>query len=110
VFYGQNQVVFIDRGEVDGLKPGNRLFVIRKGDAWHQSLPSPSSARRIALESDSPAQIERVPRPSNESVLPEEVVAEIRVITTRQRSAMCVVTASRREVEPGDSAFARKGY
>src|SRR5690606_25235252 len=63
VFYGQNQVVFIDKGEKDGLVPGNRLFVVQKGDAWKKSLAPGAEPTRIALESDSPASIERVPTP-----------------------------------------------
>jgi hypothetical protein len=108
--YGVNQVVFIDKGEEDGLKPGNRLFVVRRGDAWHQTLASPSFATRISIESDSPAATESIPRPREEYKLPEEVIGELRVITTRARSAMVVVTSSTREIEPGDVAFARKGY
>jgi hypothetical protein len=110
VFYGQNQVVFLDRGEQDGLHPGNRLFVIRKGDSWHQTLPSNSSAQRIAIEKDDPAAVETVPRPRDESKLPEETYAEIRVITTRDHSSMALVTNATREIEQGDTAVARKGY
>ena len=108
--YGQNQVVFIDRGSEDGLKPGNRLQMLKKGDQWHKSLTTRSSARRIALESDSPADTESVPRPPSESNLPEEVQAELRVISVRKHTAMCLVSSSRREIENGDIAYARKGY
>ena len=109
-FYGQNQVVFIDKGEEAGLKPGNRLFVVRKGDAWHRTQPTKAAAKRIALEDESPAATESVPRPRDEQALPEEVVAELRVINLRKKTAMCIVTASRREIDPGDKAVARKGY
>lgn len=108
--FGQNQAVFVDQGQEAGLKPGNRLFVIRKGDAWHQTLTTGSSDKRIALEDDSPAATERVPRPRDASSLPDEVLAELRVISVRKNSALCLVTASRREIEPGDAAFSRKGY
>ena len=47
-FYGQNQVVFINEGERAGLKPGNRLFIVRRGDAWHQSMATSTAAQRIA--------------------------------------------------------------
>jgi len=110
VFYGQNAVVFIDHGDADGLKPGNRLFVTRKGDAWHQTQPARDSAQRIALERDDPAAVENIPRPRDESVLPEETVAEIRVVTVRQHSAMCLITNASREIEVGDIAVAKKGY
>lgn len=108
--YGQNQVVFLDKGEEAGLRPGNRLLVIRKGDAWHQSLTTRSSARRIALEDESPAAIESVPKPREESKLPEEAIAELRIISVRKNTAMALVSASRVEIEAGDKAFARKGY
>lgn len=110
VMYAQNQVVFIDKGEESGLKPGNRLHVIRKGDAWHQTQPSRSSAKRIALEDESPAATENVPHPRDDNALPEEVMAELRVIQARKGSSMCLVTQSRRELAPGDKAFARNGY
>jgi hypothetical protein len=108
--FGQNQIVFVNQGEESGLKPGNRMFVIRKGDAWHQTLTTGSPAKRIALEDDSPAATENVPRPRNASVLPEEVLAELRVINVRKKTSMCIVTASRHEIEAGDQAFARKGF
>lgn len=109
-FFGQNQVVFIDKGEEAGLKPGNRMFVVRKGDAWHRTQPTKSAARRIALEDDSPAATESVPKPRDDKALPEEVIAELRVISLRKNSAMTIVTVSRREIEPGDKAVARSGY
>ncbi len=110
VFYGQNQLVFIDKGEKDGLKPGNRLQIVRKGDAWGDSLATPNAATRIALESPSPAAVEKVPTPRNRKALPDESVAELRVVFMRDHSAACVVTQSSREIEPGDVAQARKGY
>ncbi|AKU98514.1 hypothetical protein AKJ09_05178 [Labilithrix luteola] len=108
--YGQNQVVFLDQGEEAGLRPGNRMLVIRKGDAWHKSLTTRSSARRIALEDESPAAIESVPKPRDESKLPEEAIAELRIISVRKNTAMALVSQSRIEIEAGDKAYARKGY
>jgi len=108
--FGQNQIVFVDQGDEAGLKPGNRLFVIRKGDAWHRTQTTGSSAKRIALEDESPAATETVPKPRDSSTLPEEVLAELRVINVRKNTAMCIVTASQHEIEAGDRAFARKGF
>jgi hypothetical protein len=108
--FGQNQIVFINQGDEAGLKPGNRLFVIRKGDAWHASQTTGTSAKRIALEDESPAATEAVPKPRDPSRLPEEVLAELRVISVRKQTAMCIVTASKHEIEAGDKAFARKGF
>ncbi len=107
--YGQNQVVFVDAGSKAGLVPGNRLLVIKKGDGFHDSLPSRSAAVRIALESDSPAQVERVPQP-NGATLPEETYAELRVISVRDNTALCLVMDAKKEIEAGDPAIARKGY
>lgn len=108
--FGQNQIVFVDQGDEAGLKPGNRMFVIRKGDAWHATQTTGSSAKRIALEDDSPAATETVPKPRDPSRLPEEVLAELRVINVRKKTSMCVVIASKHEVEAGDRAVARKGF
>jgi len=109
-FYGDNQVLFIDKGEEAGLKPGNRLFIIRKGDGFHATQPTGGSAQRIALEDESPAAMEAIVKPRDEGVLPEEVVAELRVISVKKNTAMTMVTLSRREIEIGERAFARKGY
>jgi hypothetical protein len=108
--YGQDQVVFIDKGEEAGLKPGNRLLVIRKGDGFHGTQPSGSAAKRIALEDPSPAATESIPKPRDERALPEEVMAELRVVAVKKKTATALVTVSRREIELGDKAFARKGY
>jgi hypothetical protein len=109
-FYEQNQVVFLDKGAEDGLKPGNRLFVIRRGDAWRKSLPTEGAAVRVPLDNDKAAVVERVPRPRDESKFPEEVIAELRVLTLRPHSCMTLVTQSLREIEQADTAVARKGY
>lgn len=109
-FYGQNQVVFLDKGEDAGLKPGNRLFVIRKGDGFHKTQPTGSAAKRIALEDNSPAATESITKPRSDEALPEEVQAELRVINVKKNTSMALVTTARREIEVGDHAFARKGY
>ena len=109
-FYGQDQVVFIDKGEDAKVKPGNRLLVLRKGDAWHESFIERRAVDRIALESNSPAATESVPRPKDSTKLPEEIVGELRVITVGKHSSMCILLGTRREIELGDKVFLRKGY
>ncbi len=108
--YGQYQVVYLNKGSDDGLRPGNVLKAMRQGDQWRQSLPSRSAGMRIALESDSPAQVETVPAPRDEKNYPEEVVGEIRILTTRNKTSMGLVTQSVHEIEPTDILRARKGY
>ena len=34
--FGQHHVVFIDKGEKDGVRPGNRFFAVRRGDRWYE--------------------------------------------------------------------------
>ncbi|RYE84548.1 MAG: LysM peptidoglycan-binding domain-containing protein, partial [Myxococcales bacterium] len=38
VFHARDQVVFLDKGSDDGLVPGNRLFILRRGDGWRPTL------------------------------------------------------------------------
>jgi tol-pal system protein YbgF len=110
VFYGQNQLVFIDKGSEAGLQPGNRLFVIRHGDSWRQSMASDQPARRIASERNEPAVMENTPKLRDDSALPEEVVGELRVLDVQKKSATCLLTRTRSEIEINDLAVARKGY
>lgn len=109
-FYGANQVVFVDKGAEEGLAPGNRLFIIRKGDGFHATQPTGNNARRIAIEDESPGATEDITKPRDDGALPEEIVAELRVVSVKPHTAMTMVTLSRREVEIGEHAFARRGY
>ena len=109
-FYGQEQVVFIDKGADDGVKIGNRFFVMRRGDAWRKSLASDVAGSRIALEDDSPAAVQQIPAGVSESKLPTEVVGELRVLSTRKHTSTCLLTQSTREIELGDDVVSRKGY
>jgi LysM domain len=111
-FYGQNQVVFIDKGESAGLKVGNRLFVVRRGDPWQQSLVEPSAGYRVSPDDDKPLPpMENTPRSRrDEHHYPDEVVGELRVVSLRKDTATCIVTQSTVEIERHDSAVARKGY
>ena len=112
VYMGSNQVVFIDRGSEDGLVPGNRLFVVKKGDAWRQSLESGSkmSSDRLRMDVSDNVQVESTPLRGNERDFPQEIIAALRVLQTRKYSALAMVMDAQREVVPGDRAEARKGY
>ena len=109
---GQHQLVFIDRGSEDGISAGNRLFVVTKGDAWRASLKTATNTARSRMKMDVPesASYETTPLKGNEKDFPEEVVGELRVLRATKYSSVCLVTASHREIEPGDRAVARKGY
>jgi hypothetical protein len=109
-FYGQNQVVFIDKGSDDGLKPGNRLFIQRRGDAWRGSLATPGAGNRMSPETDKVPDLEKTPGTRDEKNYPEETVGELRVLAVKKHTATCMVSVSKAELEHDDVAIARKGY
>ncbi len=96
---GEQQIVFLPVGREQGLRLGNRFFVIRAGDVWRENLPS-SPGTVGATE-------EGVPLPEQ---LPAEIVAEGRVVHVRPSSATLMITRSVREVRIGDRAEMRRGY
>lgn len=111
-FFGQNQVVFIDKGQDDGLKPGNRLFIMRRGDAWRRTLVTPSAGYRVSPDDErAMPPMEQTPGSrKDEQNFPDEVVGELRVVSVRKNTAACLVTESKVEIDPYDLAVARKGY
>ncbi len=112
ILFGQNQVVFIDKGEAAGLKPGNRLFVVRRGDAWRRSLITPGAGYRVSADDERPMPpMEPTPGARHEEEkYPDEVVAELRVLAVKKDTAACLVAQARHEIEVNDLAVARKGY
>jgi hypothetical protein len=112
IYFGRQDVVFIDRGSEDGLVAGNRLFVIRHGDTWRRTLQTASVTARTRVELDNADSLQfevTTPR-GNEQDFPEEIVGELRIIKTQRFSAYAVVTNSRVELVPGDRAVTREGY
>ena len=111
-FVGQHQVVFIDRGKVDGLLTGNRLFVIRRGDTWRRGLSTSTEMARTRLRLNAAESLATDPTPlrGNERDFPEEIVAELRVIDVHARSALAVVSHADVEIIPGDRAVAKSGF
>ncbi len=112
VYFGQNQVVFVDRGREDGLVPGNRLLVVRKGDTWRRSLETTtSSARdRLRLDVEEHSEVQPTVLKREERDFPEEIIAELRVVHADRYSSLVLVTSSAREVVSGDRAIARQGF
>ncbi len=110
--FGQNQIVFIDKGEAAGLQPGNRLVVRRRGDAWRKTLVTEGAGYRISTDNERPMPpMEMTPGShAEDATFPQEIVAELRVLTTRRESAACLVTQARVEIDTHDIAYARKGY
>jgi hypothetical protein len=110
-FYGQNQVVFIDRGSAEGIKPGNRFFAIRRGDPWIDNLGTAGQMAKVRprTEDDRPARIDPLRTTIDAELLPDETYAEFRVIKTREHTCMALVTASKHEIEHNARLVARKG-
>jgi hypothetical protein len=109
---GQNQVAFIDHGAKDGLVAGNRLLVVRRGDAWRRSLETTTVMARTQVHLDVPEHVETsvTPLDGKPQDFPEEVIGELRVLRADENTASTLVTSSRYEIEPGDRVVARKGY
>ena len=114
VLYGQNQVVFIDRGQQDGLVSGNRLFVVTRGDGYRRTLVGASdfASAEVHYDSEKPATIEKggALGKGDQTKFPEEVTGELRVLSVRDHSAACLVINSTREIEPGQVVVARRGF
>jgi hypothetical protein len=99
---GQHQLLFLDRGSEDGLEPGTRLFVLRQGDSWRNSLKVASGMLqdRVRIESSKRVDVERTPTAGNDKEFPTEVV---------KYSSLAIVIETRREIEPGDVATSLAG-
>lgn len=112
VFFGHEQIVFIDKGSEDGLRSGNRLRIIRRGDTWRRNLSTTNVHARVRAEMGSPdvPKKEITPLHGNDEDFPDEVVGEIRVLRVEDYSAICLVTDTTWGLKQGDRAVAVKGY
>jgi hypothetical protein len=110
-FHGQHQVVFIDRGEKDGVRPGMRFFAMRRGDRWQESIDSAGQMAKLRprVEDDRPDRVDRLRTESDTDRLPDETYAEIRVLRVRDHTAACLVVAAKYEVEHNARLVARRG-
>ena len=98
ISYGN--VVFLDVGEGKGIKPGNRFFVVRKGDDWLDTIDA---------EPTEVGNVTEVP-PYVKDELPKEVVAELRVLKVRKKTTIALVTRSDTDLALGDQAEMRVGF
>ncbi len=112
VYMSQNQVVFIDKGEEDGLVPGNRLRVLRRGDTWRRHLKSASrmARERVKMDTRKNVDTEATPLRGDDEKFPYEVIGELLILKTEKYSSIALVTQSRRELVSGDLALAPLGY
>lgn len=87
---GQNQVIFVDKGKDDGLEAGNRMFVVRRGDA----LESPRSANPSVGQDD--------------RRFPARAIGEIMIVEAGKKVSTALVTLALREFGVGDGVMMRK--
>lgn len=81
VLSGEDQFVIVNLGADDGIKVGNVLEIIRKGDEYTD------------------ARVFKIPY---EDGWPRRLLGTVLVVDVQEQSALCAVTFSRREVEIGD--------
>jgi LysM domain len=93
-------VVFLSVGKGHGIEPGNRFFVVRRGDNWLDVLQRPAEEM---------GNIVPVPK-YDPSQLPKEVVAEMRVMAVRRNVVIAVITRSDTDVFQGEPVEMRVGY
>ncbi|WP_438017865.1 LysM domain-containing protein [Sorangium sp. So ce315] len=108
---GQHQVVFIDKGEKDGVKLGQRFFAVRRGDRWVQQLGGAGklATLRPRVQDEQPAQVDAPKFGVDEELLPDETYAELRVVHVRERTAAVLVTHATHEIERDAVLVSRKG-
>ncbi len=112
VYFGKDQIVFIDRGSEDGLVAGNRLRALRRGDTWRRKLKTADHHARMRLELNAQEmpEAETTPLRGDDDKFPDEVVGEVTVLRTEEYSSICLITASTRGLTSGERVVAVKGY
>jgi hypothetical protein len=112
VYYGKDQLVFIDKGSEDGLVSGNRLRAVRRGDTWRRNLTTANHHARTRVEMGAPdvPKPEATPIHGDDEKFPDEVVGEVTVLRTEEYSAICMVTGATRGLQVGERLVAVKGY
>jgi len=86
---GTQQLVFLDIGSKDGVEVGNRLFVVRAGDA--------KPLERSIVESG-----------RDDKAFPRYAIGELLVVETGESTSVAAVTMAVQEAEVGDRVLLRK--
>lgn len=87
---GEGSVVFVDLGKAKGVKPGNRLFVVRRGDAM---APERSTTQLVG---------------QNDGDYPVRALGEIVLIEVGSSLSVGLVTLSAEEMGVGDRVMMRE--
>jgi LysM repeat protein len=88
---GARQVVILDRGARHGMKVGNRLYVVRRGDAYEKVMGPRSNIGK------------------NDPRYPARSLGEVMVVQTGARTSVAVVTQSSLEFGIGDRVLLVRG-
>ena len=109
--YGQNQVVFLDRGEKEGLRPGQRFFAISRGDPWIDTTGTmgTEARKRPRIEDDERVAYDKYPTVLDPDSLPDETYAEVRVLRVHEHTSAALVVAAKHEIERNARLVSRKG-
>ena len=89
ILLGYGHFVVLNRGKRDGVRVGNRTFVIRRGDGYRATLE--------AWEKHDPNS-------------PKEVVGEILVLDVRDNASVAWIARSTKELKVGEITEMRKGH
>jgi hypothetical protein len=85
---GQGEVVFVNLGEGSGLEVGNRMFIVRRGDAY-----PPQMDRRIGQD---------------DRRYPARELGEIVIVEVGKKVSIGLVTLSVQEIDVGDTVMMQK--
>jgi hypothetical protein len=96
---GAQQVLFVNVGSEQGVRPGNRLFVVRRGDQWREGVHGNEDTTGA-----------RFPNSARPAEYPDEIVAEGRAINVRPNTTAVLITRAIEEVVLGDRVEMRSGY
>lgn len=94
-----NQMVFVDRGSENGVKVGNRFYIVRQGDEWRRS-----AERSIGREVETTVKLPKEPEH-----YPWEIVAVGRAVNVRPQTTAVWLEHATRAVRMGDYAELRQG-
>ena len=106
---GVDQVVFMTAGRAEGVAVGNLARVVRRGDGYALTHPHALQRRRLMMTKEAPFDSEELTFPSDQSALPDESFADLRVLEVREHSSVLLVTRAQKELFDGDVLQIKSG-